>query len=330
MSIPLQKEKKTSLQEAADVFLAKYPKETTRLAYGRDLIHLMRFVASGNPVEEIRGFDMERALVGVMNLENVTSVYTVNKFIKTMRTFFNWAKKRGLIDEHRNEELKLNYLATPDNDVLERTMSNEDYLKLVSYYSALASVEAKKYQRVLALVLFMGDTGTRREGLARLRWSDIDFTKGIALTLEKGDKHHKRPFGKVTAIALREWQLLQKVKRETVTKQDGEIYVFSKDGSLVNGPAIAAFFRRACVTAGIEAHGPQAVRHNLGFRLQDAKIPDNLAAAVMGHTVDTYRKHYASTDDERIQKAALEVAFKYSQIKPSLHIKQLKISSEDS
>jgi integrase len=317
-----------SLQEAADVFLAKYPKETTRLAYGRDIIHLMKFIAGAIPIDQIRGFDMERALVGVMNLEGVNSVHTLNKFVKTMRTFFNWAKKKGLIDERRNEELKLNYLATPDNDVLERTMSNEDYVQLVGYYTLLSTADPKKYQRILALVLFMGDTGTRREGLARLRWSDIDFKKNIASTYEKGDKHHKRPFGMVASVALREWQLLQKVKRDALSNQGSEIFVFSRDGIAVNGPAIAAIFRRACIAAGLEGHGPQSVRHNLGFRLQDAKVPDNLAAAVMGHTVDTYRKHYATTDDERIQKAALEVAFKYSELKPSI-LKIPKASNEN-
>jgi len=315
-----------TLAEAIRVFLDRYRKPTTRQAYGNDLNHLMEFVAPGVQITDITGFDIDRALGGFIQLKTISSVHTINKFIKTLHTFFNWAQKKGLIPDA--DPFKPDYLPTPENDVHERTMPNQDYKRLVSFYSALATTYPAKYQRTLALVLFMGDTGTRREGLARLRWSDINFIENEATTLEKGDKTHIRPFGQACAAVLKQWQLIQKV-------DDGispyHAHVFSEHGQPMTGPAIAQYFRRRCAEANVNApgtrgYGPHSVRHNLGFRLQDAKVPDNLAAAVMGHSVNTYRKHYASTDKTRVKKAALEVAFNFSDL-PNPAEKVVKINT---
>jgi site-specific recombinase XerD len=318
-----------TLGEAAQVFLLRYRKDTTRLAYQTDLNHLTNFIAPGVMLRSITGFDMDRTMGSFLKIETIQSVHTINKFIKSLHTFFNWAQKRGLIDNA--SALKPDYLPVPENSVLERTMPNDHYNRLVSFYSALAATYPLKYQRALALVLFMGDTGTRREGLARLRWSDISFAENEATTLEKGDKSHHRPFGQATSSVLKQWQLIQKVGDEI---SPFHAHVFSEHGQDMTGPAVAQYFRRRCIEAnvhssGANGYGPHSVRHNLGFRLQDAKVPDNLAAAVMGHDVQTYRKHYAATDHTRVKEAALEVAFRFSDLpKPSEKVLRLDTGTE--
>lgn len=46
------------------------------------------------------------------------------------------------------------------------------------------------------------------------------------------------------------------------------------------------------------------VRHSLATALQDAGVPDNQAAALLGHDVDTYRRFYLVTDDDGAAEAA--------------------------
>lgn len=321
-----------TLAEAADVFLNRYQKTTTKIAYRQDLRHLMTFVAPSLPLSQITGFDMERALGGLAQMETIRSVHTLNKFIKAMRTFFNWCQKRGLINNAA--QLRLDYLPVPEHGVLERTMSNDDYLALVSFYSRLAALKPHIYQRALALVLLVGDSGARRGELGAMRWSDFDFEDLRVVTRGKGDKLYRRVFGRATAAVLQQWRLIQKVALDIAPEH---AYVFSHSGKPISGPAVAQYFRRRCVEAGINGkdkngYGVHAVRHNLGFRLQDAKVPDNLAAAVMGHSVDTYRKHYATTDDARVKEAALEVAFRFKDlpIVPSEKIRDLKTSGDTS
>lgn len=319
-----------SLSEAVETFLSRYRKETTKRAYRNDLNHLMNFIAPGVLLRDISGYDMDRAMGGFLKIETIQSVHTINKFVKTVHTFFNWCKKRGLIDDANT--LKPDYLPVPDDSVHERTMPNNDYYHLVGFYSGLAAIYPAKYQRALALILFVGDTGTRREGLARLRWSDINFAENEATTHEKGDKTHIRPFGIVTSGVLKQWQLIQKVREDI---SPFHAYIFSEDGHQMTGPAMGQYFRRRCVEAGINAPdtngwGVHSVRHNLGFRLQDAKVPDNLAAAVMGHDVNTYRKYYAPVDTARVKAAALEVAFRFKDLpKPSEKVIKLDTGTEN-
>lgn len=311
--------KPVTLEQAAQTFLDRY-KPTTRRAYSRDLHYLMQFIAPAVPVESITGYDMERALGGIVGMDSIRSVYTVNKFIKTLRTFFNWCERRNLID--KADPLHLDYRPTPDNDASERTMPEADYQRLVDFYTHLARAKPH-YLRALALILVVGDTGTRREGLARLHWLDVDLDEQRIITLEKGDKRHKRYFGLATANVLREWRLAQKVASALA---EDEVHVFSRDGQSIKAENLAQFFRRRCREAGIKGYGLHAVRHLVGMRLARNKTPDHIAAQVMGHKIKTYQDFYVSTDDAIIKAATLDVAYKPAGNRPQIREKIRKLN----
>jgi integrase len=40
------------------------------------------------------------------------------------------------------------------------------------------------------------------------------------------------------------------------------------------------------------------IRHSIATALKEAGVPENQAAALLGHDVDTYRRFYLVTDDE--------------------------------
>jgi len=320
----------TTLGEVVSVFLNRYRKKSTRRAYENDLNHLMTYIAPGVPVATITGFDVERALGQFLQRDSINSVHTVNKFIKTLHTFFNWCEKMRL--REISADLKPAYYPVPDDDVAERTMPDEDFDKLIAYYVPLAAVKPKTYQRPLALFLFIGDTGTRNEGLSLLTWRDIDFKERIATTKEKGDKTHYRPFGTAVAAILQQWQIIQKLA-DDVRPNDARI--FSDNGRAITPDGLKQYFRRRCIEAdvhkpGHKGWGPHSIRHRLGFRLADAKVPDHIACKVLGNDINTYRKSYAPKDAERIKAAALEVAFQFADLpKPSVIRPEFKTGSEN-
>lgn len=76
-------------------------------------------------------------------------------------------------------------------------------------------------------------------------------------------------------------------------------------GEPVQPDAFSRRFRALCKAAGvpplIRIHN---TRHSLATLLQDAGVPDNQAAALLGHDVATYRKFYLVTDDAGAAEAA--------------------------
>lgn len=288
-----------ALGEAVDVFLGEYIR-TTRLTYERDLRQVMAYISPQLPLSAVTPLDVLRAVQQYEQRESVKSPHTVNKIIKTVRVFFHWAERLGLVAEAPLKGLKDRPTAKGEGVGIKKMMPNQMFNRAVKFYRDIAELKPR-YARALALFLWLGDGGARRGGAVNLRWRDVDFAKQTAVITEKGQKTRKVWFGVSTKAALLRWRLAQKA-----TKGD---FVFSPNGAQITAACLAQYFRRRCVEAGIGGWGPHSLRHRFGVRLRENKTPSHVAAMVMGISLKTYEGHYGEPDEEALKKAALEVAF---------------------
>ena len=303
-----------TLEECVTTFLERYEKRTTRRAYKRDLIGtstskgLALLIGLGIRINQIRAFDLTRAFNNFKAQPGIESPHTINKWVKSVKVFFNWCVKIDLLE--KSPAKAITSVPTPDDSVLERTMPPTDFDAYVDYFRSLSTLKPK-YLRALLLALLTRDTSARTGGLAGLRWKDVDFNEQSIQTTEKGGRIHIRFFGDVTAQVMRQWQIQQKVKREFIEDDDTDTaFVFGRYGNQMTPPALGQYFRRRCKDAGVKPQGLQAVRHLTGVMLQDEGVPSHLAAEVMGHSVETYIKSYASTDPKRKKQAASKIFYK--------------------
>lgn len=285
------------LSEAIDLFLGQY-KTTTRRTYHDDMKAMLRYIAPGLEIETIKFVEVERAIQQYESRDTVSSVYTVNKLIRTIKRFFNWCVDVEIID--KSPAKNVIFRSEPNNDVLQRTMPDNVYNGLLEYYSLAAKLNPKRNMRFLALLHFLG-TSARRRGCAYLKWSDINFAKREAMIYDKRDEYRIVFLSDECASVLQRWQLLQK-------NTEGE-FVFTMKGGSINPDALGKFFRDWCHKAGFDKEGNRgwgihSVRHNVGVALQDAGIPEIEAAGIMGHTVQTYRAYYATQDKTRLKNSA--------------------------
>lgn len=299
-----------TLGEVVEVFLDEY-KATTRRTYSRDLGMMMRYIAADFEIDDISDFDVIRAIQTYEKRPSVNSVHTVNKFIKTVKRFFNWCVKLGLLD--KSPAYSADYRRIADVSVDKKAMPQDDFDLAVSYYQALSAVKPQKY-RALGLFLFLYDTGCRRGGVAGLQWSDVSFEPGggIARVTEKSENEKLNEtrevwFGALTSSVLRQWQLVQKLS-------DDFDYVFSSDGKPMTPPALGQYFARRCKEAGLsKAWRPHSLRHRFGFRMEENNVPDHVAAEALGHrNVNTYRKHYVRKDRTLAKRATRDLSYKLS------------------
>jgi integrase len=290
------------LRDAVQLFLGEYKASTAR-AYGDNLKMFMQYVAGGLDVDKVTVSEAIRAVQLYESRETVKSVYTVNKFIRTVKCFFNWCVSIELIE--KSPARKILKRSEPTNDVLERTMPEDVYFSLLKHYTAAAEFDPKRNLRMLALLVFLG-TSARRGGAAGLRWSDIDFAEREAMVTEKMDNTRSLFLDDECIAVLRRWQIMQKA-----TEGD---YVFSVKGGSIAPSALGKFFRDWCHKAGFDkpgcknGWGPHSVRHYVGVDLQDALGNEIEAAGIMGHDVATFRRSYASQDKKRLKAAAEKAA----------------------
>lgn len=176
-------------------------------------------------------------------------------------------------------------------------------------------LDAEPWLRVgMRLVL----CGLRRSEVLGLDWETVDRTTGavgVAASRTKTGRGNATELNGVktdnserivqadlvhpgTAKALRTLWLAQ-------GRPARGLVITDSAGEPVQPDAFSRRFRALCAAAGVppltRVHN---TRHSLATMLQDAGVPDNQAAALLGHDVATYRKFYLVTDDEGAASAA--------------------------
>lgn len=275
-----------TLGRAVKLFLKEF-KPATAKSYGYALREMMSLVGSARLLQEIGPEQLLEFIQSVRSRPSVRSAATINKHVKTIRTFFNWCVKNAWITSPP-PSAALRYEKRAVQIDRAKAMPDSMYDQLCDY--------AKWDSRAHALVLFLGDTGCRIGGAAGLKWSDVDLGRKTAKVTEKGEKTRPVFFGDATAKALKKWALAQDCTKDT--------YVFSRDGHRMTSDSLGQFFSRRCVNAGIGNWGPHSLRHRKGYQLSDNRISPPLAARALGHSsFVTTLQHYYPQDWERVEEA---------------------------
>jgi integrase len=266
------------------------------------------YCGPARPVDKIDITDLLEFMQTIDDRPNVSSPATYNKYVKTIRTFFTWCIATGYIEKSPASALT----RRRQKDQAERVKAMPDHL----YYRLL---DFSKWQpRNLALCLFLGDTGCRIGGAAKLRWADTSmFNKKNstmswayeqygprwAFVTEKNSPD-PRPvtFSEAAERALMKWHFKQ-------APEDPRKYVFSVNGAFMAAEYLGQHFRRIAKKAGAGSWGPHSLRHRKGFQLSDSKTPPQMAALIFGDTVEEMIRSYYPKDWTRAAQYAQALHF---------------------
>lgn len=274
-----------TLQYAVDLFLSEQI-ETTAQSYHYVLHDMLRHLGPAcaiSDVDTVRLIQYRQAI-----WKRPYKSGTRYKYVKTVRTFFNWLVRNRMLDESPAVAMKQENLS---KEVPESKAMPELALARLLHYASFDP-------RVNALVRFLADTGCRRGGAAGLRVCDLNLFAREATVLEKGNKKRTVAYGESTQTALEVWLGAH-------PRLDHE-FVFSADGEPISAPAIAQLFRRTCIEAGIGSWGPHALRHRKGHQFARARISPKIAAEALGHTDVRITLNHYYTHSWNEAKQALE------------------------
>lgn len=285
-----------TLERAITLYLNEQQKPATRKTYKSTLTPMMQFVGPARTLDRV---SPDLLVEYMQTVRQRLKPMSINTHIKSIRTFFNWCIRIGWIA--KSPALALKYAKKTANIDRDKAMPDADYDQLLDY--------AKWDDRAYAIVLFLGDTGCRRGGLAGLMWSHVDFSSNTAVVTEKGSKTRPVWFGDECAVALRRWHISQSKNAD-----EPATHVFTHSGQPCTVDHVSKWFRRLCVKARIEVRGPHSLRHRKGFQLGDKNINPNIGAVALGHESPSITmQFYYPADYGRARQAMEDLAYKRDQ-----------------
>lgn len=292
------------LGDAIELFLSQYT-TYSRSSYNSVLNNLMtKFLSPERELSTIEPVNLVQYMAFTDKREEIKSPSTYNKYVKTLRTFFNWCVKMGLIRSSPAGAIKNR--AVRGSVPRSKAMPDGVLSRLIEY--TIAWEKANHDARPQALVRFLADTGCRIGGAASLTRDRILLNEPTVIEGNRlyrtflFEKGRKEPniyyFSEDTA----------KVIRRCLLQHQGMI-VFSSEGQKIKGNNLASYFRRIGKRAECGSWGPHSLRHRKGHKLSE-EFPLSVGSRLLNNTEKTFNKYYQPKDDKYLQEAAAHILSK--------------------
>ena len=213
--------------------------------------------------------------------ESEISFRWVNIEIATLRHFFNWCIKRGIIDKNPCAGIpKLNELSRL------KTLSDEDINKLI------AGATNKLTRDIISFLIY---TGCRKGEALNLKWDDVDLKNGVIAI-----KGTKTKYDRYIPVA----KPLESILKGIDHTQDF-YYVFSKNGAKIGD--FKRSFHTACRNAGLKDLRIHDLRHVFASKMVMNGTSLYITGELLGHRTPQMTKKYSHLVPDTLRKAVNDV-----------------------
>ena len=147
------------------------------------------------------------------------------------------------------------------------------------------------------VVLALG-TAMRRENILRLKWRNVDFSRGcIYVTKTKTDIDYSVPMNETVRETLQALRFASKSE-----------YVLTNPGTEKPWTDIKRAFGSACKEAGIKDLWFHDLRRTAATRMADAGVPLSVVQGILGHSdIRTTMRYVQVVDDDKRQAVSTPV-----------------------
>jgi len=132
-------------------------------------------------------------------MDRTRSPATVNRYRSTLSAMFKYAIGESYTTQNPVTKIPVK----PLNNEIKRYLSDDERVRL------LAACKESSWEKLHLLVLLGMTTGMRKSEMMNLKWSDIDFTRSVAMlaTTKNGDTRHSP----IPSIAMNELKKIRQV-----------------------------------------------------------------------------------------------------------------------
>lgn len=215
------------------------------------------------------------------------------KLVRDLSAVFNFAMRRKLVGSN---PVKLAAVRKVDNQ-RSRYLTLDELKRLGSAFQTMeaqgANLKAITIARLWAL------TGCRREEIAALQWSEVDFDEGLLVLADTKMGKSVRPLNSAAATLLM-----------AVERTDKSPYVFPAESGEKHYQGTKRIWNAACKGAGLVDVTPHTLRHTLGSTATSNGEALALTGALLGHANPRSTAIYAHIQTRPMKRAAERVGSK--------------------
>jgi integrase len=215
------------------------------------------------------------------------------KVVRDLSAVFSFAARRGVIPRNPCD---LAAIRKTDNK-RDRFLTLEEVARLGEAFDALeaagANVKATKIARLWAL------TGCRRDEIAGLRWSEIDFQRGLLILADSKTGRSVRPLGSAALVLL-----------QSVPRTEGSEFVFPAESGEGHYQGTKRLWPNVVAKAELPGVTPHTLRHTMGSTAVSTGEALALTGAILGHANVRSTAIYAHVQNDPSRRAADRVSKK--------------------
>ena len=247
----------------------------TEMSYRRDLTKLRIYleITAGSPeVHEVTKENLKRYIAYMERKKFKAS--TISRSIASIRAFYHYLLKEGLVREDISECLKAPKVKRRTPDIL----SAEEMERLLDQPSG----DSDKEIRDNAMLQLLYATGIRVSELISLRLSDVNMHMGF-LICRAGGRERMIPFGNEVREALQRY--LAKVRDHMVTNEAKDILFVNCSGMPMSRQGFWKLVKSYAKKAGISTDiTPHTLRHTFAAHMVESGTDLKSVQEMLGHS----------------------------------------------
>lgn len=222
---------------------------------------------------------------------------TIARRVSTLRTFYAWARQRGLVEIDPSTRLG----SAKASSVIPDALSLGDVASVLDIASVRADDGDPVHLRDLAVVELLYATGIRVGELTGLDVPDIDLGSATARVMGKGGKQRTVPFGTPAARALEAWM----AEREALVNDNrpSAALFLGARGGRIDQRQVRELTYELCAAAGVSPVAPHALRHTAATHMLGGGADLRAVQEVLGHASLGTTQRYTHVSAERLRSA---------------------------
>jgi integrase len=245
-----------------------------------DVEQFMRDVKAGKTAKDVKG-DRLRSRIIVRGGAGAAA-----KGVRDLSAVFAFAVRRELLPNNPCSLVK-----KPADGKRTRFLSLDE---VKQFGSALDALEAEGMPaKAISIMRLWALTGCRRDEIAGLKWSEIDFERAC-LRLE-----HTKTGRSVRPLAGAAIALLQSLARDR-----SAIFVFPSEDGTTNYQGTKRLWLRVVKRAGLAGVTPHTLRHTIGSAAVSSGETLAMTGALLGHSDNRSTSIYAHMQQDPARRAA--------------------------
>lgn len=222
------------------------------------------------------------------------SKHTVHGYVRTLRAFFSWVIREGLLEKNPMRGVKNPKLPR----LLMPSFSEDQVRRLLSLFDRRDAVGARNYTILVTLL----DTGIRASELTGLKEGDLYLQEGYIKVSGKGGKERIVPVGSTCRATLNRY--VHRYRPRPATPHIDNLFLTSQ-GRPLKPDYLYKIVSEACNRAGVRnvRPGPHTCRHTFARRFLMNGGDLLTLQHILGHSsLDVVRLYVHLNTDDLLQQ----------------------------